>query len=45
MQVQTGLTPTYRDILTTYWQNVISELETKEHDYKTHHLPLARIKK
>ena len=35
----------YRDILNTYWQNQISRLETEEHDYKLHQLPLARIKK
>lgn len=35
----------YRDILNTYWQNQVTKLETDEHDYKLHQLPLARIKK
>ena len=35
----------YRDILTTYWQQTINNLETETHDYKLHQLPLARIKK
>lgn len=40
-----GLQGTYRDILTTYWQQTIRQLETENHDYKIHQLPLARIKK
>ena len=36
---------TYKDILTTYWQHIISHLESETHDYKLHQLPLARIKK
>lgn len=40
-----GLHGTYRDILTTYWQQIINHLETDTHDYKLHQLPLARIKK
>ena len=40
-----GLTGPYRDILNTYWQNQVTKLETEEHDYKLHQLPLARIKK
>ena len=44
-QVNQGLSGTYRDILTTYWQHTISALETDNHDYKIHQLPLARIKK
>lgn len=40
-----GLNGPYRDILNTYWQNQISKLETEDHDYKLHQLPLARIKK
>ncbi|KAJ5491599.1 Transcriptional activator hap5 [Penicillium diatomitis] len=43
--VNQGLQGTARDILTTYWQHVISHLETDNHDYKIHQLPLARIKK
>lgn len=35
----------YRDILNTYWQNQVTKLETEDHDYKLHQLPLARIKK
>lgn len=40
-----GLNGPYRDILNTYWQNQVTKLETDEHDYKLHQLPLARIKK
>lgn len=40
-----GLQGNYRDILTTYWQQIINHLETDNHDYKLHQLPLARIKK
>lgn len=40
-----GLNGQYRDILNTYWQNQVTKLETEEHDYKLHQLPLARIKK
>lgn len=40
-----GLQGTARDILTTYWQHVINHLESDNHDYKIHQLPLARIKK
>jgi len=43
--VSQGLTGPYRDILNTYWQNQVTKLETDEHDYKLHQLPLARIKK
>jgi nuclear transcription factor Y gamma len=45
VQVNQGLHGTYKDILTTYWQHVISHLESETHDYKLHQLPLARIKK
>lgn len=44
-QVSQGLSGPYRDILNTYWQNQVTKLETEEHDYKLHQLPLARIKK
>lgn len=44
-QVNQGLQGTARDILTTYWQHVINHLESDNHDYKIHQLPLARIKK
>ncbi|KAI4730571.1 histone-fold-containing protein [Aureobasidium sp. EXF-10728] len=43
--VSQGLSGNYRDILNTYWQNQVTKLETDEHDYKIHQLPLARIKK
>ncbi|KAM3417305.1 hypothetical protein BST61_g5557 [Cercospora zeina] len=43
--VSQGLNGPYRDILNTYWQNQVTKLETEEHDYKLHQLPLARIKK
>ena len=44
-QVNQGLHGTYRDILMIYWQHIISHLENDTHDFKLHHLPLARIKK
>jgi nuclear transcription factor Y gamma len=45
-QFSQGLgTGSYRDILNTYWQQVVTALETENHDYKIHQLPLARIKK
>lgn len=45
-QVSQGLgSGNYRDILNTYWQQVVTMLETENHDYKIHQLPLARIKK
>jgi nuclear transcription factor Y gamma len=44
-KVNQGLHGTYKDILTTYWQQIINHLETDTHDYKLHQLPLARIKK
>ncbi|KAF2095301.1 histone-fold-containing protein [Rhizodiscina lignyota] len=43
--VNQGLTGNYRDILNTYWQQQVTKLETDDHDYKIHQLPLARIKK
>ncbi|KAF2087003.1 histone-fold-containing protein [Saccharata proteae CBS 121410] len=43
--VNQGLTGQNRDILNTYWQQQVTKLETDEHDYKLHQLPLARIKK
>ncbi|KFH43120.1 Transcriptional activator-like protein [Hapsidospora chrysogenum ATCC 11550] len=43
--VHQGLTGQYKDILTTYWQQTISHLETEKHEFKIHQLPLARIKK
>lgn len=45
LQVHQGLSGQYKDILTTYWQQTISQLESETHDYKIHQLPLARIKK
>ncbi|EGE07267.1 CCAAT-binding factor complex subunit HapE [Trichophyton equinum CBS 127.97] len=44
-QVNQGLQGSARDILTTYWQHTINHLESDNHDYKIHQLPLARIKK
>ncbi|CAG9944531.1 unnamed protein product [Clonostachys rosea f. rosea IK726] len=43
--VHQGLTGQYKDILTTYWQQTISHLESDRHEFKIHQLPLARIKK
>ncbi|RMJ27646.1 CCAAT-binding factor complex subunit [Aspergillus sp. HF37] len=45
VQVNQGLQSSARDVLTTYWQHVINHLESDNHDYKIHQLPLARIKK
>jgi histone H3/H4 len=45
LQVSQGLQGSARDTLTTYWQHTINHLETDNHDYKIHQLPLARIKK
>src|SRR5271170_2141085 len=42
--VTQGLQGTYRNVLATYWQHVIHEIENGEHDFKVHQLPLARIK-
>ncbi|RYP25462.1 hypothetical protein DL767_008380 [Monosporascus sp. MG133] len=43
--VHQGLHGQFKDILTTYWQQTINHLESDQHDYKLHQLPLARIKK
>lgn len=43
--INQGLTGTSREILATYWQQTINHLETDNHDFKIHQLPLARIKK
>jgi nuclear transcription factor Y gamma len=43
--VHQGLSGQYKDILTTYWQQTISHLESDRHEFKIHQLPLARIKK
>ncbi|KAL2358087.1 histone-fold-containing protein [Cryomyces antarcticus] len=43
--VPQGLHGQYRDIANTYWQHQVNKLETEDHDYKLHQLPLARIKK
>jgi len=43
--INQGLTGASRDILATYWQQTINHLETDQHDFKIHQLPLARIKK
>ena len=45
LKVNQGLHGSYRDILSTYWQQTIQHLENDNHDYKLHQLPLARIKK
>jgi hypothetical protein len=42
--VTQGLQGQYRNVLATYWQHVIYEIENEEHDFKVHQLPLARIK-
>ena len=44
-EVTQGLHGPSREILMTYWQQIISHLENDSHDYKLHQLPLARIKK
>ncbi|CDK28548.1 unnamed protein product [Kuraishia capsulata CBS 1993] len=40
-----GLTGKYKNILMQYWQETINSIEHDDHDFKTHQLPLARIKK
>ena len=42
--VTQGLQGQYRNVLATYWQHCIYEIENEEHDFKVHQLPLARIK-
>lgn len=43
--VSQGLTGQGQDILNVYWQNQVTKLESEQHDFKMHQLPLARIKK
>lgn len=43
--VPQGLHGHYRQIMMRYWQNLLQDLETEEHDFRLHQLPLARIKK
>jgi nuclear transcription factor Y, gamma len=43
--VSQGLSGQPQEILNVYWQNQVTRLETDEHDFKLHQLPLARIKK
>lgn len=40
-----GLTGQYKQMMMQYWQEVINLIERQDHDFKTHQLPLARIKK
>lgn len=40
-----GLTGAYKNMMMAYWQETINSIEHDEHDFKNHHLPLARIKK
>lgn len=40
-----GLVGKNRDMMMQYWQETIDSIEHDEHDFKNHHLPLARIKK
>ena len=39
-----GLTGDNQRKLASYWQKTITETENSEHDFKSHALPLARIK-
>jgi nuclear transcription factor Y, gamma len=43
--IHQGLTGGYKDVLAAYWQHMVEHLESDNHDYKMHQLPLARIKK
>ncbi|ORY86857.1 CCAAT binding transcription factor component, partial [Protomyces lactucae-debilis] len=43
--VARGLDGSHRATLQAYWQDMIRDIETRDHDFKTHALPLARIKK
>ncbi|QDS70134.1 hypothetical protein FKW77_005665 [Venturia effusa] len=45
VNVSQGLSGQPQEILNVYWQNQVTRLETDEHDFKLHQLPLARIKK
>lgn len=40
-----GLVGKYKNMMMQYWQNTIDAIERDDHDFKNHHLPLARIKK
>lgn len=43
--VVVGLSGAHVQIMANYWQNTINQLEMQEQDFRTHQLPLARIKK
>ncbi|WLF81143.1 CCAAT- binding transcription factor component [Lodderomyces elongisporus] len=43
--VQEGLEGVHRDMLMNYWQQTINNIENSNFDFKSHQLPLARIKK
>ncbi|KAI3405419.2 HAP5 [Candida oxycetoniae] len=43
--VQAGLEGRHRENIMKYWQDTINSIENDNHDFKTHQLPLARIKK
>lgn len=40
-----GLVGKNRDAMMQFWQETIDSIEHDDHDFKTHQLPLARIKK
>lgn len=40
-----GLSGAHQRELAKYWQKTITDIETRDHDFKSHALPLARIKK
>ncbi|CCJ31396.1 unnamed protein product [Pneumocystis jirovecii] len=43
--VYQGLVGHNRNILINYWKNTIKEIETDNHDFKVHQIPLSRIRK
>jgi nuclear transcription factor Y gamma len=44
-QINQGLSGTSKQVLATYWMAALRNIEDADHNYKDHHLPLARIKK
>lgn len=45
MSAQAALHAQQLQLITSFWQTQLHAIETMEYDYKTHSLPLARIKK
>lgn len=43
--VAQGLAPPHREWMLAYWQQLIDSIESDHYDFKSHALPLARIKR